>query len=155
MVNDIEITTKPADETASQLSDVRISRKTKKASRQPTNARNARRMGIVRDEDHDADEPKQDNPLMIKWRLAYFGRVQFCATQRKTRLEVLMSRRVAKSWSPAKKAQMVRRLMTANQELEQATLALEQLTHRLQQLGQPASPVAANIPFIPPLPTSV
>ena len=84
--------------------------------------------------EREATKVQQDSPMFLMHNLHRMHHLRVCATSRKGRAQELMSRRVAKSWSAAKKAKMVRRLMTANQELEQSTSAIEQLTHRLEQL---------------------
>jgi hypothetical protein len=106
-----------------------------------------------------ADKPVTNEPMapedpvtMLK-QIAFFTHVQKCAAVRKARAEELMQRRVAKGWDAAKKAKMVRRLVTAGQELDQATDALDQLRFRLEQVTS-APTQTAVAPFVPPPPTS-
>lgn len=54
---------------------------------------------------------------------------------RKQRLEELMRRKKAKSWSVEKKSTMVRRLMTANKAMQEIETAMDQLRDRLSQRG--------------------
>lgn len=84
---------------------------------------------------HTEEEPKEENVDQLKAWLEHFARVYKAATFRKERCELLMRRKAAKKWPPEKKARMVRRLMTANKEIEQSENALDQVTHRLSQLG--------------------
>jgi len=58
-------------------------------------------------------------------------RLQASATFRKERCEALMRRRSASKWDQKKKARMVRRLMTANDEVESSTAAIQYITDRL------------------------
>jgi len=80
-------------------------------------------------------EKPKDNPEQLKSWLEQFAQKYKMATTQKSRLEDLMKRKSTKSWSPEKTAKMVRRLMAANKQIEQAEGALDQLTHRLSQLG--------------------
>lgn len=84
---------------------------------------------------HTEEEKKEDNVDQLKAWLEHFARVYKFASFRKERTEMLMRRKSAKKWPPEKKARMVRRLMTANKEIEQSENALDQVTHRLSQLG--------------------
>lgn len=101
-----------------------------------------------------APEERQDDPETLRRQIAFFVHALACATVRKSRAEDLMQRRQAKAWDAAKKAKMVRRLTSANQELEQAAGALEQLREKLSQLVASGPSVNAVAPFIPS-PTSV
>ena len=83
--------------------------------------------------DYENDREKEVEQL--KHWLEDFARKYKFASFRKERTELLMRRRSAKKWTPEKTARMVRRLMTANQEIEQSEGALEQIKHRLEQLG--------------------
>lgn len=56
------------------------------------------------------------------------------AGYRKERQEDLMSRRIARKWDASKKAQMVRRLTRANQEVEQSNVACAEIERRLEVL---------------------
>jgi len=80
------------------------------------------------------EDPKESIEQLKKW-LEHFARIYKFVTFRKERCEELMRRKSAKKWPPKKVARMVRRLMTANKEIEQAEGALDQCTHRLSQLG--------------------
>lgn len=79
-------------------------------------------------------ESKKEDPEQIKRQITYYLHVQACATSRKARAEELMSRNIAKKWDADKKTQMVRRLMTAKQEITQSENAIDQLSHRLEQI---------------------
>jgi hypothetical protein len=85
--------------------------------------------------EQEASKTQQDNPMALLYNLHHVERVHMCATSRKGRAQQLMSRRSASSWDAAKKAKMVRRLMRANQEVQQSETAIAQLTHRLEQVG--------------------
>jgi hypothetical protein len=99
-------------------------------------------------------ENNMEDPAVLQRQIAFYSHVQVCATSRKARLEDLMQRKIAKTWDAAKKAKMVRRLMTANQELDQSVDALDQLKHRLEQVTTQA--VVGNVaPFVPGPATSV
>lgn len=80
-------------------------------------------------------EPKKEDIEQLKRWLEHFANVFRSASQRKERCEDLMRRQGAKKWDAAKTAKMVRKLMTANKEIEDATNALDQVTHRLSQNG--------------------
>jgi len=99
--------------------------------------------------DHSKDAPtaKPVDPfeqfIEAQRQLAFFTHTYKCATSRKARCEDLMSRkgtsprrnkkgRTVPGWDPSKKAQMVRRLMTANQELNQCASAMEQLKSQIE-----------------------
>lgn len=84
---------------------------------------------------HTEEEPKEENVEQLKAWLEHFARIYKFATFRKERCEELMRRKSAKKWSPEKVQRMVRRLMTANKEIEQSENALDQCRHRLSQLG--------------------
>jgi len=88
--------------------------------------------------DHSKDVPtaKPVDPfeqfIETQRQLAFFTHTYKCATSRKARNELLMSRKGAKKWDAPKKAKMVRRLMTANQELNQCASAIEQLKAQIE-----------------------
>jgi len=46
-----------------------------------------------------------------------------------------MQRKSARKWKPKKTARQVRRLLTADQTIEQASGIIDQIKHRLEQLG--------------------
>lgn len=81
------------------------------------------------------EETQQENPEQLMRWMGQFVRQYKSAFSRKERCEKLMRRKSAKKWAPEKTALMVRRMMVANKEVEQAQNALDQLTHRLSQLG--------------------
>ncbi len=56
------------------------------------------------------------------------------ASSRKLRCEDLMRRKSSKRWDEKKKLKMVRRLMTANKQVEQAVNAIVQLRDKLDEL---------------------
>jgi hypothetical protein len=102
------------------------------------------------------NEPKAaEDPVTMLKQLAYYDHVRKCAALRKERLEDLMQRRTAKKWDAAKKTKMVRRLVTANRELEQSDEALDQLKFRLEQVTVGPVQVSDVSPFVPEPPTSV
>lgn len=84
--------------------------------------------------DHEGEEKKEDVEQLKRW-LEHFARIYKFASFRKERCEELMRRKSAKKWPPEKVQRMVRRLMTANKEIEQAENALDQVKHRLSQNG--------------------
>jgi hypothetical protein len=100
--------------------------------------------------------PQKEDPVMIVRQIIFFNHTKMCAMARKARLEDLMQRKHSpKKWDAAKKAKMVRKLMTANQELEESVNALDQLNHRLSQITT-QEPQANNVaPFVPPPATSI
>lgn len=98
--------------------------------------------------------------------IKFFGHMKFCATSRKARVEDLMQRRsangwrtlkgrVAPGWNTSKKTQMVRRLMRASQEIDQADKAVGQLTQQLAKIKEEPKKANNVAPFIPPPATSV
>lgn len=117
-----------------------------------------KRRGNVADENHqshpDETGSQKEDPKELVRQIAFFTHAQACAASRKARAEDLMQRRVAKSWDAAKKGKMVRRLMRANQELEQSAEALDQLKHLLEQVAQPVVPANNVAPFVPAPPTT-
>jgi hypothetical protein len=102
-----------------------------------------------------APMPAAEDPRELSRQIQFFTHVQKCAAVRKARAEELMQRRVAKTWDAVKKAKMVRRLVTASQELNQASDALDQLQLRLSQVTVEPTKVNDVAPFIPAPPTSV
>jgi hypothetical protein len=77
--------------------------------------------------------------------LKHYMHINACSAARKTRCELLMERKSAngwrmpngrtnKGWSPAKKARMVRRFMTASQEFDQSTSAIQNISEKLRHL---------------------
>lgn len=116
------------------------------------------------------NEPSEKAPPTaeeLELQIRFFDHVLYCATQRKARVEDLMQRRSANGWrnprgrlspgwSPAKKAVMVRRLMRAKEELDQAVGALGQLHQQLEQVKDVGpKPIGAVAKFVPPPATSV
>ena len=96
--------------------------------------------------------------MVLQYQLAYVQHTLNAASQRKERLEDLMSRRSAKKWDAAKKANMVRKLVTATQTVEQCVAAADELTKKLEvviaQL-KAAAPQQNNVaPFIKAPPTT-
>jgi hypothetical protein len=81
------------------------------------------------------EQEEKESPERLKFLMEHFARLYKFATFRKERCEELMRRKSARKWSPEKTSKMVRRLMAANKEVEQSENALDQLQHRLQQLG--------------------
>lgn len=79
-------------------------------------------------------DDKQEDPRELLHRAEKLKRLLACATSRKERCEDLMQRRIAKTWEPVKKAKMVRRLVKANQEIEQSTAELEGMAPKLLEI---------------------
>jgi hypothetical protein len=100
-------------------------------------------------------EIPQDHPMVLQYQLAYVKHMLEGATQRKARLEEVMQRRGAKKWPAAKKAQMVRRLVTANQTVEQCTAATDELAKKMEEvMAKLLPPSTATTGFVPPTPTT-
>lgn len=85
------------------------------------------------DTQQQGQKPVED-PRILKMHLARYELQHKSASFRKERCEMLMRRKSAKKWTTVKKAQMVRKLMTANNEFEQATQAIEFVTRKLEGL---------------------
>lgn len=94
----------------------------------------SRSVGATTQAAEEAESKKEDIEQLKRW-LEHFANVYRAASARKERCEDLMRRKSAKKWDPTKTAKMVRKLMTANKEIEDATNALDQVTHRLSQNG--------------------
>ncbi len=92
----------------------------------------------------------QDHPLVLQYQLAYVRHTLNAASQRKERLEDLMSRHIAKKWDAGKKSKMVRRLVTANQTIEQCVGAVDELTKKFEAALAKLGPTPTNIvaPFV-------
>jgi hypothetical protein len=101
-----------------------------------------------------SEEKKVEDPIEMARQLAFFKHILICSSTRKERVEDLMSRSSAKKWDAKKKQRMVRRLMTANQELEQSSDAVEQLSSRLVELLKRPPPMN-SAPFVPTPATSI
>jgi hypothetical protein len=101
--------------------------------------------------------PKVPQDLVLQYQLAYVKRTLYCATDRKARLEDLMSRDKAKTWDAKKKAKMVRRLVAANQAVEQCVTAVDELTKNLEGVMAKMGAAHAHnvVPFVKAPPTSV
>jgi mannosyltransferase OCH1-like enzyme len=67
-----------------------------------------------------APTEKTDNPVVIASQLEFFKRALYSSNYSKEHLERVMSFRGASKWDAAKKAKMVRRLMTANNQRSSA-----------------------------------
>jgi len=76
-------------------------------------------------------QQKQEDPEVLKAHLNRYELMQKSASSRKERCELLMRRKSASKWAPAKKAGLGRKLMTANNELEQAEQAIQYLRGKL------------------------
>lgn len=100
-------------------------------------------------------QEKKEDPEQIRLQIAFFTHTLKCATLRKARYEDLMQRRGSRKWDAAKKAQMVRRLTTANQEMEQSEHAVDQLTNHLAQIVTSPKRVNDVAPFVPAPATSM
>lgn len=115
---------------------------------------------------NEATEKAPPTAEELEMQIKFFGHMKFCASSRKTRVEDLMQRRSANGWrtlkgrieagwDTAKKTQMVRRLMRASQEIEQADNAIGQLTKQLSEIAEESKKANNVAPFIPPPATSV
>ena len=97
--------------------------------------------------------------MVLQYQLTYVQHTLHAASQRKERLEDLMSRKSAKKWDAQKKATMVRKLVTATQTIEQCVAAADELAKKLE--GVVAKMKAAGVkqnnvaPFVKAPPTSV
>lgn len=102
-------------------------------------------------------EIPQDHPMVLQYQLAYVKHTLHCATERKARLEDLMSRQIAKKWDAKKKATMVRKLVNAGQTIEQCIGAVDELSKKLEEvMAKLGAPRVNNVaPFVKPPPTSV
>jgi seryl-tRNA synthetase len=91
--------------------------------------------------------------MVLQYQLAYVQHTLQAATSRKERLEDLMQRKGVKKWAPAKKAQMVRRLVATNQIIEQCTAATDELAKKMEEiLAKMASMPRAQANVVPPPP---
>lgn len=91
----------------------------------------------MQDQTHDEQtvQEREEEITQLKRWLEHFADTYRFFSSRKERLEDLMRRQSAKQWKPEKVARMVRRLMTANKEIEQAEGVLDRCSARLSQLG--------------------
>ncbi len=80
-------------------------------------------------------EQQKENVEYLQRLLEHFAEQYKFFSMRKERCENLMRRKSVKKWKPEKIAKMVRRLMSSKKELEQTESALDQISHRLSQLG--------------------
>jgi hypothetical protein len=83
------------------------------------------------------NDPKYLNALLTK-----FSQERTCAENRKARIRMLMERKSSKSWPPVKTQKMVRRMMAADKESASADSAVDQITHRLEQIKKGETPAA-------------
>ena len=86
----------------------------------------------------EGSELPADDPRVILMQIGFYEHLMVCASSRKARAEELMQRAKARTWDAAKKAKMVRRLMTATQELEQSLAALDRLNVDVQRMKDAA-----------------
>lgn len=86
------------------------------------------------DQTEDPKNSKENVEQLQAW-LEHYTRQFSVSNERKACLEDLMRRKAAKKWSPDKTAKMVRRLLSASKEAEQAESAVDMITHRLSQAG--------------------
>lgn len=98
---------------------------------------------------------KKENLEQLNAFLEHYKRIKNFTAGRKERLLELMQRKIAKTWKPAKKAKMVRRLTTANQLFTEAESAVDQIEMRLSQNETGPKPANNVAPFVPPPATSV
>lgn len=80
------------------------------------------------------EQPQEETPERLKAMLAAYTRAKSSAETNKERLAELLQRKSAKKWDQMKKAQMVRRYMTADQTITEATGVIDQIQHRLEQI---------------------
>lgn len=86
-----------------------------------------------------SETTKQEvTPEKIMQQIGEFATQERNATSRRLRCEELMRRKIAKSWDEKKKLKMVRRLMSANKQIEQADQAIVQLREKLEELKNKA-----------------
>ncbi len=83
---------------------------------------------------HEDEGKERIDPARLEAGIERYRKLMQNAEQRKVRTEGLMRRKSAKKWDVDKKQQMVRRLVTANKEIEQAVKAIEGLHERLEAL---------------------
>ena len=97
--------------------------------------------------------------MVLQYQLTYVQHTLNAASQRKERLEELMSRKSAKKWDAQKKATMVRKLVTATQTIEQCVAAADELAKKLEEVVakmKAGMPKQNNVaPFVKAPPTSV
>lgn len=77
---------------------------------------------------------KKENPTQLKAMIAAYVRHRNNAQNDKERLVELMRRKSALKWNGSKKAQMVRRYIRADESINEASDAIDQLEHRLSQI---------------------
>ncbi len=95
--------------------------------------------------------------MVLQYQLAYVKHTLHCASERKTKLEELMSRPTAKKWDATKKAKMVRRLVTSTETVEQCVVAVDEVSRKLEEVlaKMTAAQQPHNVaPFIKAPPTS-
>lgn len=80
-------------------------------------------------------EETKETPEKVKAMIAAYSFVRSNAENSKERLNMLMQRKSAKDWDAAKKAKMVRRYMTANQTIDEASETIEGLVQRLAEVS--------------------
>jgi hypothetical protein len=78
----------------------------------------------------------EENAEHLKKVLKTFENQHAYAGPRRARLEALMKRKITRKWKPEKTAKMVRRLIAAGRDDEQAVNAIDHIKHRLEQLGR-------------------
>jgi len=89
------------------------------------------------------EEAKPENdPKYLNSLLTRFNKEKVNAENRKARIILLMERKSSKSWPPTKTQKMVRRMMAADKEVTSADSAVDQLTHRLEQVLKGETPAA-------------
>lgn len=75
-------------------------------------------------------KPEEDTRIIIA-HLDHYVRLQRSASFRKERCELLMRRKSASKWDATKKSRMVRKLMMAGDEIDQAAQSIEFLKRKL------------------------
>lgn len=79
------------------------------------------------------ENAKKEDPVVLRKHLASFETMFNSATLRKQHVQSMMQRKSAKRWDATKKARMVRKLMTADIEIERATQAIHYFRSRLDE----------------------
>lgn len=77
----------------------------------------------------------KESPEELQSWLAHYARSYRAAFLQKQKCEKLMSRDSSKKWDSEKKSKMIRRLSTANDIIKKSESMIEQVVHKLSQLG--------------------
>lgn len=91
---------------------------------------------------------EKETPERLLFMMTAYTRQKSISESNKVRLTDMMQRKKAKKWDAEKKQKMVRRLMSADQMINECNDALDQLAHRLSQITTVATPKnAPSVPF--------